>query len=71
MLRTTIYQWSKKYKKDSETFKPRNKWTLEDKFHTVLETGTLNETELAQYCRRKGIYTDELQSWKEQCLEAN
>ena len=73
--RTTIYQWIKNAKTDSTkttiNHKPANKWTSEDKFHVVLETASLTETELAEYCRRKGIFVDEVKSWKEQCLKAN
>ena len=73
--RTTIYQWIKNAATDSTkttiNHKPANKWTSEDKFHVVLETASLTETELAEYCRRKGIFIDEVKSWKEQCLKAN
>lgn len=73
--RTTIYQWIKKAETDSNTIsinrKPTSKWTSKDKFHVVLETSTLTETEIAEYCRRKGIFVDEVKSWKEQCLKAN
>ena len=66
--RPTIYQWIKKAetdkKKTSINNKPANKWTSEDKFHVVLETASLNETE---YCRRKGIYVDEVKSCSDQC----
>lgn len=37
----------------------------------VLETATLTEAELAEYCRKKGIYVDEVKSWREHCLKAN
>ena len=73
--RTTIYQWVKKSetdkKKSSINHKPTSKWTSEDKFHVVIETASLNETELAEYCRRKGIYVDEVKIWRDQCLKAN
>ena len=73
--RTTIYQWAKKVeaKKDKTSFnnKHSNKWTSEDKFQVVLETSSLTETELAEYCRRKGIYADEVKAWRDQCLKAN
>ena len=73
--RTTIYQWIKKAeadnKKTSINHKPTSKWTSEDKFHAVLETAPLTEAELAEYCRRKGIYADEVKSWRNQCLKAN
>lgn len=69
--RTTIYQWIKKDDNNSTKHKPANKWTSEDKFQAVLETSTLTERELAEYCRRKGIYVDEIKQWKEQCIRAN
>ena len=73
--RTTIYQWIKKdkTKADKTPFnnKPSNKWTSEDKFQVVLETASLTELELAEYCRRKGIYLDDVKVWRDQCLKAN
>lgn len=73
--RPTIYQWIKKAETDSKettiNHKPANKWTSEDKFHVVLETASLSETELAEYCRRKGIYVDDVKTWRNQCLKAN
>jgi len=29
-----------------------------------VETATLNETELSEYCRRKGIYPVQVANWK-------
>lgn len=69
--RTTIYQWTTKNNKNPVNHKASNKWTSEDKFHVVLETATFTEEELAEYCRRKGIYVDEVKLWKKQCLKAN
>lgn len=73
--RTTIYQWIKKAETDKKNIsinhKPTSKWTSEDKFHVVLETAPLTESELAEYCRRKGIFVDEVKTWKEQCVKAN
>ena len=73
--RTTIYQWvqtnNKKNKNNTINLKSKSNWTSQDKFHIVLETATLSENELAEYCRRKGIYVEEINSWKDQCLNAN
>ncbi len=72
--RTTIYQWIKKAEADKnkpEVIIPIHKWSSEDKFHAVLETATLSETELAEYSRRKGIYADDIKAWRNQCLKAN
>ncbi|SFK88772.1 hypothetical protein SAMN04488004_1351, partial [Loktanella salsilacus] len=31
-------------------------WSSRDKFAAVLETAALNETDLAEYCRKRGLY---------------
>ena len=36
-----------------------------------METHSLNEAELGEYCRSKGIFPAELDEWREACLEAN
>lgn len=69
--RPTKYDWMRKSeaknKDDNKTkYKSPNKWTSEDKFQIVLETWPLNETELAEYCRKKGIFVDEVKIWRKQ-----
>lgn len=46
-------------------------WTARDKFAAVIETAALNEEETAEYCRRKGIYPDQLRIWRKACEAAN
>lgn len=46
-------------------------WTARDKFAAVLESASLNEEEIAEYCRRKGIYPDQLKIWRKACEAAN
>lgn len=31
----------------------------------------MNETELAEYARKKGLYVEQIKSWKDACLNAN
>ena len=31
----------------------------------------MNETELAEYCRKKGLYAEEIKAWKNVCMQAN
>ena len=75
--KSTIYKWinsanQKKSKGTSSTNnKPPTKWNSEDKFHIVLESYTLTEEELGAYCRRKGLYVDEVKNWRNQCIKAN
>ena len=46
-------------------------WSSRDKFAAVLETAALNETELAEYCRKRGLYPAQIASWREACEQAN
>ena len=46
-------------------------WSARDKFAAVLETASLNETKLAEYCRTKGIYSEQLSQWHKACEQAN
>lgn len=41
------------------------------KFMIVVETAGLNEHELGEYCRRKGLFTQQVQAWRARCSAAN
>ena len=51
--------------------KNAEEWTSEDKFAVVLETAALNAAELAEYCRRKGLFTEQIAAWRAACMSAN
>ena len=69
----TIYKWIKEaeVKEGIKILKLNGDWTSEEKFHMVLESATLSEQELGEYCRRKGTYTDNIKAWRSQCINAN
>ena len=46
-------------------------WTSEDKLAAVIETASFNAVELGEYCRRRGIYPEQLAVWREACARAN
>lgn len=69
--KTSIYTWIREESNKSGNPKPIGSWTTEDKFHVVLETFTLTEEELAAYCRRKGLFVEDIKSWQKQCIKAN
>ena len=46
-------------------------WSSADKFGVVLETASFNEAELAQYCRSKGLFVEQVSQWREVCQQAN
>ncbi len=43
----------------------------EEKFNIVVETASLNETELSAYCRRRGLFTPVIEAWRETCKQAH
>ena len=51
--------------------KNSERWSSQDKFAIVLETASLNEAELGEYCRKKGLYPEQIAQWKEACQNAN
>lgn len=46
-------------------------WNTQDKFLIVVETASMNETELAEYARKKGLYVEQIKAWRDACMNAN
>lgn len=36
----------------------------ENKLAVIIETAALNQTEMAEYCRKKGLFAEQIQQWK-------
>jgi len=71
----TLYHWRKQAREKGlvvpgDGRNPEN-WSPEDKFAVVLETASMNEAELAEYCRKKGLFAEQIAAWKENCLKGN
>ncbi|GHG61459.1 hypothetical protein GCM10010919_05930 [Alishewanella longhuensis] len=68
----TLYNWRDKAKQQGRPVpgsKPTSEhWSAEAKFATVLETASLNEAELSEYCRAKGLFVDQVKAWKADAL---
>lgn len=47
------------------------RWSTQDKFSIVVETATMSEIELAEYGRSKGLYVEQIQAWRDACMQAN
>lgn len=45
-------------------------WKPQDKFAVVVETLGMAEAELAQYCRQKGLYVEQVMQWRSACMQA-
>ena len=46
-------------------------WNSQDKFAVVLETAAMSAAELSAYCRRKGLYAQQIEVWRQVCRAAN
>ena len=46
-------------------------WSTHDKFLIVVETSSMNEMELAEYARMKGLYVEQIKAWRDACINAN
>lgn len=51
--------------------KQANQWSSTDKFLMVLEAAPLSIEELSAYCRRKGVYPEQIAQWRLACEQAN
>ena len=43
-------------------------WSAETKFAVVLEAAGLSEIDLGEYCRRKGLYPEQITAWRQACI---
>ena len=72
----TLYTWRTKYRSRSqETGVPRegekSSLTSEEKLSAILETMALNEVERGEYCRREGLYPEQIEEWEKQSFWAS
>jgi len=71
----TLYTWRRNLKSQGVPVpgngKNAEEWSSEDKFGVVLETAHLNEAQLAEYCRSKGLFVEQIGEWRKACREAN
>jgi len=69
----TLYTWKQIHidkgnknnnlKSQSKTYCTKQ-WTAEQKLATIIETSTLSEQERHEYCRKNGLYSTDIESWK-------
>ena len=50
---------------------PKERWSSAEKFAMVMETAALNEAQRGEYCRKRGLYPEQLQGWRQRCEQAN
>lgn len=65
----TLYTWKRQYRNiqrdpDANQNQQTVRLTNEEKLTVVIETASLGEVELGEYCRRKGFYPEQITGWK-------
>jgi len=48
--------------------KSAHHWTAEQKLQAVMETAGMNEEAVGAFCRSHGVYSEQLDLWRQQCL---
>jgi transposase-like protein len=68
----TLYNWRNRLRHEgravpADSKNPEN-WCGENKLAVVIETAALNEEQLAEYCRKKGLYVEQVMRWREAAI---
>lgn len=70
----TLYNWRKQLRQEGrpvpEHDRTSENWSAQTKFAIVVETAAFTETELAEYCRSKGLYPDQVKAWRDAAIES-
>ncbi|MEF3108389.1 IS3 family transposase [Raoultella sp. WB_B2P2-3] len=69
----TLYNWRNQAKTEGKPVpgaeKNSEQWPAEARLAVIVETATLSEAEIAEYCRKKGLYPVQLIQWKQAFLQ--
>ena len=72
--KNTLYTWHSQARRGGAPVAEENNsagLSSQEKFIIVLETASLNEIELGEYCRRKGLFPRQIATWRETCKQAH
>jgi len=69
----TLYAWRNRFRAEghavpADASNPEN-WSGENKLAVVIETAALNEQSMAEYCRSKGLYPEQIARWRQAAAE--
>lgn len=71
----SLYNWRKQARQRGEVLPSRgsapDQWSSADKFRVVLETAPMNAAQFSAYCRERGLYPEQVEAWRESCMNAN
>ncbi|PTC03185.1 hypothetical protein C9980_19425 [Vibrio mediterranei] len=69
----TLYYWRQQLRRSRAAVLNSNtsseQWSAQTKLAIVAETYSMTENELSQYCREKGLFPEQVQSWRKECMQ--
>ena len=69
----TLYNWRNQIKNKGLAVPGKKSksedWSAQAKLATVIETAAMTELELGEYCRKNGLYPEQISRWKTACLQ--
>lgn len=72
LAKSTLYVWRDQLRQQGHTLPEHERtsanWSAHTKFNVIIETATLNESQLAEYCRSKGLYPEQVKAWHEAAI---
>ena len=69
----TLYRWRDARKPQGEAVTPKKSpenRTPAQKFAIVVQSASFNEAELAEHCRKQGLYPEQVKAWRAQAEQA-
>lgn len=70
----TLYNWKKQFRAQGYVVPQKisiaEQWDAKAKLAAVIQTASMNEAERSEYCRKHGIYPEQIEAWKESAFEA-
>ena len=68
----TLYHWRTQAKQSGQPVPGKTttteNWPSDSKLAVIIETAPMSESELSQYCREKGLFKEQIERWKADCL---
>ena len=69
----TLYHWRQQLRRSGAAVPNSNtsseQWSAQTKLAIVAETYSMTESELSQHCREKGLFPEQIQSWRSECMQ--
>lgn len=71
----TLYNWRRDARQQGRLLPDHDDapegWSSQDKFNAVLESAPMSQAQISEYCRRHGLYPEQIARWREACARAN